>query len=159
MRIKSIARRDLLLTGGGAVVLATFARLESAIAAGIADHSAAYRLAFEALAVKGQPEEARVTLDLPEIAENGNTVPYKIAVDSEMTAADYVKTVHLLSTANPQATVATFYLTPLSGRAQVSGRMRLAKTQDVVVLAELSGGAIYMATRRVDVTIGGCGNE
>jgi sulfur-oxidizing protein SoxY len=105
------------------------------------------------------PEEALVTLDLPEIAENGNIVPYKLEVESPMTEADYVARLHLLSTANPQAAVATFHFTPLSGKAAVTGRMRLAKTQDVVAIAVTSTGKLLAGKRNVQVIIGGCGNE
>ena len=81
------------------------------------------------------PVEERMTLAMPEDAENGNIVPYTIAVESPMTETEHITRVHLLSTQNPQASVATFHFTPLSGKAQVSGRMRLAKTQEVVAVA------------------------
>ena len=92
------------------------------------------------------PLEEGVTVDLPEIAENGNIVPYKLDVESPMTEDDYVERLHLLSTANPQAAVATFHFTPLSGKATVTGRMRLAKTQDVVAVAETSTGKLLIGT-------------
>ena len=76
-----------------------------------------------------------------------------------MTEGDYVERLHLLSTANPQAAVATFHFTPLSGTAKLTGRMRLAKTQDVVAVAEMSTGKLLIGRRNVKVTIGGCGNE
>jgi sulfur-oxidizing protein SoxY len=105
--------------------------------------------------VAGEP----LSLELPELAENGNVVPFTLAVDSPMTEADYVRTLYLLSTANPQAVVAKFFLVPATGKASVSGRMRLAKTQDVVTIAELSTGQLLVAVRKVEVTIGGCGAE
>lgn len=100
-----------------------------------------------------------LTIELPELAENGNVVPYTLAVESPMTDADYVRTLHLLSSSNPQAAVAKFHLIPATGKASVSGRMRLAKTQDVVAVAELFTGQLLVAVRKVEVTIGGCGNE
>jgi sulfur-oxidizing protein SoxY len=84
-------------------------------------------------------------------------VPLALAVASPMTAESHVKAIHLLSTANPRAAVATFRFTLLSGKARVTSRMRLAKTQDVVAIAELSDGTFLMGTRRVDVKVGGCG--
>jgi sulfur-oxidizing protein SoxY len=98
-----------------------------------------------------------VNLDMPEIAENGNTVPFAISVDSPMTEKDYVKSIHVISTGNPQPGVASFRLTSLSGKAAVASRMRLARTQDIIVLAELSDGKFLQAKRSVKVTIGGCG--
>jgi sulfur-oxidizing protein SoxY len=109
----------------------------------------------DAVPVNGEP----LTLDLPELAENGNVVPYKISVENPMTDTDYIRTLHLLSTSNPQAVVATFHLVPASGKAAVAGRMRLARTQDVVAIAEASTGQVLIAIRKVEVTIGGCGNE
>ncbi len=150
----------LLLTSQMAFAESTF----DSQAAGIAPTPAqgASQAFTEALAkILGQatPKENLLIVDLPELAENGNTVPYELFVESPMTDTDYVKTIYLLSTANPQALVGTFSLVPASGKAQVAGRMRLARTQDVVAIAELSSGEFLISTRRVDVTIGGCGNE
>ena len=103
------------------------------------------------------PEETGVRLELPEIAENGNTVPFSVAVDSPMTEQDYVRAVHVLSTGNPNPVVATFRFSPVSGRASVSSRMRLAKTQEIVSVAELSTGKFLVGRKTVKVTIGGCG--
>ncbi len=98
-----------------------------------------------------------ISLDLPQIAENGNTVPLGVSVDSPMTADDYVSAVHVLAEGNPRPGVASFRFTPASGVAQASTRMRLAKTQNVVVLAEMSDGKAYRTQAEVKVTIGGCG--
>lgn len=104
-----------------------------------------------------KPVQGRIALELPETAENGNTVPYTVSVESPMTASDYVKTIHVLAIGNVQPGVATFSFTPESGKAAVSSRMRLARTQDVVAIAELSNGRFLMARRPVKVTIGCCG--
>jgi sulfur-oxidizing protein SoxY len=104
-----------------------------------------------------KPVDGKVVFDMPEIAENGNTVPFTVTVDSPMTEKDFVKAVHIVSTGNPQPGVATFRFTPQSGRAAVASRMRLARTQDVIALAELSDGKFVQAKRSVKVTIGGCG--
>jgi sulfur-oxidizing protein SoxY len=104
-----------------------------------------------------KPLEGKVTFDMPEIAENGNTVPFTINVESPMSNNDYIKAIHVLSTGNPQPGVASFRLTPQSGKASVASRMRLARTQDVIVLAEASDGKFWQARRSVKVTIGGCG--
>jgi sulfur-oxidizing protein SoxY len=99
----------------------------------------------------------RLVFDLPEIAENGNMVPFTVSVESPMTERDYVKAVHVIATANPQPSVATFRFGPQSGRASAASRMRLARTQDVIGVAELSDGKLLMTRRPVKVTIGGCG--
>ena len=102
-------------------------------------------------------EGSMIHLELPEIAENGNTVPLKFEIDSPMTADDYVKSVHVFADGNPNPDVASFHFTPASGKAAASTRMRLAKTQNVVAVAEMSNGKTFMASKEVKVTIGGCG--
>jgi len=101
--------------------------------------------------------DKRFAFELPEIAENGNMVPFSIGVDGPMTEKDHVTAIHVIATGNPQPSVATFRFTPLSGRATVASRMRLARTQDVIGLAEMSDGRFLMTRRPVKVTIGGCG--
>ena len=101
--------------------------------------------------------DGRISLDAPEIAENGNTVPIAFSIDSPMTQDDHVTTVHVFAEGNPSPDVATFRFTPMSGVAAASTRIRMAKTQNIVVLAEMSDGSVYRALSEVKVTIGGCG--
>lgn len=103
------------------------------------------------------PQEGRVTLRLPPIAENGNTVPLTVSVESPMTAADHVKTIHVFATRNPTPEIGTLHLTPAMGRAQADVRIRLGETQDVVAIAEMADGSLFMGRAEVRVTIGGCG--
>jgi sulfur-oxidizing protein SoxY len=103
------------------------------------------------------PAEGKVKVDMPQIAENGNAVPVTVTVESPMTDKDYVKAVHIVAEANPDPGVATFNFTPASGKAQVSTRMRLARTQNIVAVAEMSDGTFYTGKTEVKVTIGGCG--
>ena len=102
-------------------------------------------------------QDGRIGLELPQIAENGNAVPIAFEVDSPMSESDYVKAVHVFAEKNPLPNVATFHFTPRSGKARASTRMRLAKTQNIVAVAEMSDGSVYMAKTEVKVTIGGCG--
>ena len=101
--------------------------------------------------------DGRISLELPQIAENGNTVPIAFEVDSPMTEGDYVKAVHIFAEKNPLPDVASFYFTPRSGKARASTRMRMLKTQNIVAVAEMSDGSVYMTKTEVKVTIGGCG--
>jgi sulfur-oxidizing protein SoxY len=121
------------------------------------EQTQAWELAVRKIVGDAKPSEGKFALELPEIAENGNTVPFTVSVESPMTEKDHVKAIHVIATANPQPGVAVFRLTPLSGKATVSSRMRLARTQDVIGIAELSDGRFLMAKRPVKVTIGGCG--
>jgi sulfur-oxidizing protein SoxY len=102
-------------------------------------------------------KSGKVSLELPQIAENGNTVPLSIEVESPMSNSDYVKSVHIFAEGNPAPEVASFHFSPASGVAKASVRMRLAKTQNVIAVAEMSDGSIFQATTEVKVTIGGCG--
>ena len=102
-------------------------------------------------------KEGRVTLKLPEIAENGATVPLTISVDSPMTDGDYVKSVHVVAEGNPSPEIVSFNMSPGMGKAEVSTRVRLGKTQNVRAVAIMSDGSVYSGTKQVKVTIGGCG--
>ena len=106
----------------------------------------------------GAVQDGTITLTMPEIAENGNSVPVSIAVDSPMTDDNYVESVLLLAEGNPNPDVVTFHFTPASGKAMSTTRMRLAQTQRVVAVAKMSDGSLYKDTRNVRVTIGGCGS-
>jgi predicted secreted protein len=97
-----------------------------------------------------------ITLRLPPIAENGNTVPLSVSVESPMTAADHVKAVHLFADKNPTPDLATFRMTPAMGRASADTRIRLGQTQDLIAVAETSDGKVFIARAEVKVTIGGC---
>jgi len=102
-------------------------------------------------------KEGKVTVKLPEIAENGATVPITISVDSPMTDNDYVKTVYIAAEGNPSPEVVSFNMSPAMGKAEVSTRMRLGKTQNVRAVAVMNDGSVYSGIKQVKVTIGGCG--
>ena len=102
-------------------------------------------------------EKAKVSIELPEIAENGNTVPLSVTVDAPMTADNYVSEVMVVAEGNPNPGVATFHFSPMSGKAEASTRIRLATTQNIVVVAKTSKGEFYTGQKLVKVTIGGCG--
>lgn len=103
------------------------------------------------------PETGRVAVELPEIAENGNAVPLSVVVDSPMTQDNHVTDILVVADGNPLPAIAAFKLTPMSGRAEIATRIRLAGSQNVVVVARTSSGALLTAQRQVKVTIGGCG--
>src|SRR5262245_6104445 len=92
---------------------------------------------------KGEPKEGRIAIKAPEIAENGNAVPVTVTVDSPMTDKDYVKAIHIVADGNPNPGVASFLLTPLAGKAEVQLRVRMASTQKIIALAEMSDGSLW----------------
>ena len=101
--------------------------------------------------------EGKIKLDLPSIAENGLVVPLNFEVESPMTDKDYVKSFHVFAEGNPNAGVAGFMFTPMIPKAAGAIRIRLAQTQNVVAVAEMSNGDLYTVRKEVKVTIGGCG--
>jgi sulfur-oxidizing protein SoxY len=147
-----ISRERLLATTAAGIFGAVFAAVPRRADATPADMQ-------KAMATFGAapPAVGKVTITAPEIAENGNTVPIAITVDSPMTDANYVKKITMLGDGNPQAEIASFDLTPAMGQAHVEFRIRLAQTQNVVAVAQMSDGTTFMATKPIKVTIGGCG--
>ena len=101
----------------------------------------------------------KVRLDVPPLVENGNTVPLVVAVDSPMTAEQYVVSIHIFNEKNPQPNVGNFYLGPRAGRAQISTRIRLSDTQTLIAIAKLSDGSFWSATADVVVTLAACTEE
>jgi sulfur-oxidizing protein SoxY len=98
----------------------------------------------------------RVKLEIPELAENGFSVPLTITVESPMTAADHVKSIYIFSEKNPLPNVVRFHLGPRAGRAKVSTSIRLADTQRITALARMSDGSFWSADAEVIVTIAAC---
>jgi len=118
----------------------------------------AMRRQLDALLKGAAAQPGRIRLTAPEIAENGNTVPVTVSVDSPMTEADHVTAIHVLAERNPQPGVLSATLTPLSGKAEVSFRMRLSESQAITVMAQMSDGSAWTTSRQVIVTLGGCGS-
>lgn len=151
--MRKMTRRELLAAGGG---LAVFTALGIDVRSALAGTEEA-EAAIKAFAGDATIDESRITLETPEIAENGNTVPIGVEVESPMTEDDYVEAVAIFAEENPNPEVVVFNFTPASGVAAAKTRIRLAKTQNVVAVAKMSDGSVHMAKNEVKVTIGGCG--
>jgi sulfur-oxidizing protein SoxY len=150
-------RRQALATGLVGLVFISVGRSASiADEKAPAPYSEQFKKAYDLIVGDATVTETGVAVELPEVAENGNFVPVTIKVDSPMTDDDHVQAVHILSTANPVGLVATFHLSPINGTARIQSRMRLASTQDVVVIAQTSKRVFAKAVLPVSVTIGGC---
>ncbi|WP_417689223.1 thiosulfate oxidation carrier protein SoxY [Roseibium sp.] len=147
----TLTRREALgLTAGAAAFITFGGKLAFAAAAETEE-------AIKAFAGGAMPAAGKISLDAPEIAENGNTVPVAVSVESPMTADNYVESVIILAEGNPNPAVATFHFTAMSGEASAKTRIRLAKTQNVIAVAKMSDGTTFMDKKEVKVTIGGCG--
>jgi len=83
-------------------------------------------------------------------------VSLTVSVDSPMTDTDYVKAIHIFNERNPQPNVIGAYLGPRAGRASLSTRIRLADTQNVIAIAELSDGSFWSESVNVIVTLAAC---
>ncbi len=145
-----MTRRNVLAGGAAAFMGLTLSGLASATPSDVADLVAN-------IAAGQTPQSGKIVLDMPQIAENGNTVPLSVSVESPMTDTDYVKSLHVFAEDNPTPEVASFHFTPMSGLAEVSTRMRMAKTQNIVAVAQMSDGSVFTESVQVKVTIGGCG--
>jgi len=145
-----ITRRDLLIlafgaaAGGAGRAHATPAAMEEAIR----------KVTGGAAAPKG-----RVRLDVPPLIENGNSVVLSVAVDSPMTAADHVKAIHVFAPQNPLPNMVSVYLGPRAGRARFTTRVRVADSQTLVALAQLSDGSFWSDSVAVVVTLAACAEE
>jgi sulfur-oxidizing protein SoxY len=106
-----------------------------------------------------QPQPGGMTLMLPKVAETGNSVPLTVTVDSPMTPEAHVLRIHVFVPGNPLPVVATYHLGVRTGKAEVSTRIRLARTQVVLALAEMNDGSVRSATASVVVTLGACVEE
>jgi len=100
--------------------------------------------------------KGRVKIDVPPLIENGNAVPLTISCESPMTADDYVKAIHVFSEKNPQPNIVGVQLGPRSGRAAVSTRIRLADSQKVIAIAQMSDGSFWSNEAEVIVTLAAC---
>lgn len=98
----------------------------------------------------------RVTLEIPPLVENGNLVTMKVSVQSPMTEADYVRAVHIVAEGNPLPNVVSFFLSPRSGRAAITTRIRLGDSQRVRAIAQLSDGSFWQGDAATLVTLAAC---
>jgi sulfur-oxidizing protein SoxY len=106
-----------------------------------------------------EPQPGGMTLTLPKIAETGNSVPLTVTVDSSMSAEDHVLRIHLFVPGNPEPVASTYHLGVRAGRAQISTQIRLARTQTVLALAEMSDGSVRSDAASIVVTLGACVDE
>jgi sulfur-oxidizing protein SoxY len=103
--------------------------------------------------------EGKVKLNVPPLVENGHLVPLNVSVESPMTDANHVKAIHVFTERNPLPEMVTFRLGPRAGRASVATRVRMADTQNVVAIAEMSDGSFWSGSAHLIVTLAACLEE
>ena len=143
-------RREFLATGAGLAAGLTTAPMTATATPEQAQE------AIGKLVGAAQVRPGRVKLELPPLVENGNVVPLTVSVDSPMSATDRVRAIHLFAQKNPQPYVAVFRFGPRAGRAAVSTRIRLADSQSVVAICEMSDGSFWSGAAEAVVTIAAC---
>jgi sulfur-oxidizing protein SoxY len=155
-KLENSSRRQFLSLAGGAAVIGAvpIVTLRPAEATPAMLASAIQNVVGAATVQTG-----KVKIDVPPLVENGNTVPLTVTVTSPMTENDYVKSIHVFNEKNPQPNIGNFYLGPRAGRAQISTRIRLADTQKIVAIAQLSDGSFWSVSADVVVTLAACTEE
>ncbi|HEY7972382.1 MAG TPA: SoxY-related AACIE arm protein [Xanthobacteraceae bacterium] len=143
--------RRTLIKGAGALACGLLLTVHRSDATP-ASMQAAIRSVFGNAEIGG----GKVTLDIPSLVENGNTVPMTVSVDSPMTATDYVKSIHVFNEKNPQPNVIGIHLGPRTGQASIATRIRLADSQKVVAIAQMSDGSVWSGQVDVIVTLAAC---
>jgi sulfur-oxidizing protein SoxY len=98
----------------------------------------------------------RVHLKLPALSENGNSVPLTVQVDSPMNQDEYVAEIAVFAEKNPIPLLARYRLTPASGRAQISARIRMFDTQNITVIAQMHDQSLWMGAAKSIVTLAAC---
>ena len=146
-------RRFLLVAGGVLASAAARAQLPADIEA---RRRAALAAAVRKVTGGAQVHEGRVTLDVPPLIDNGNTVPVSVEVQSPMNDAEHVKAIHVFTEKNPQPYVITARLGARAGRARISTRARIADTGTVLAIAQMSDGSFWSDSVQVVVTLSAC---
>jgi sulfur-oxidizing protein SoxY len=117
---------------------------------------ASMRAAIRKVVGDTQVTKGRVKIDLPPLIENGNAVSLTVAVESPMSVEDHVKAIHVFTEKNPQPNVISVQLGPRAGRATFSSRIRLADSQKVIAIAQMSDGSFWSDEIEVIVTLAAC---
>lgn len=154
------SRREFLVLACGAAALTAAKTGEAQIDPNQAAlRKAAYQEALRKVVGDAPVRRGRVKLQLPPLIDNGNSVPLSVSVESPMTSADHVKAIHVFTEKNPLPDVVSVHLGPRAGRAVVSTRIRLADSQTVVAIAQLSDGSFWSDSADVVVTLSACLEE
>jgi len=151
-------RREFLVLA--AASLAAPAAVEAQIDPNLAaNRKAAFQAALREIVGDARVQRGKVKLQLPPLIDNGNSVPLSVTVESPMTEADHVKAIHVLTEKNPLPDVVSVRLSPRAGRASLATRVRLADTQTVTAIAQMSDGSFWSDSAEVVVTLSACLEE
>lgn len=152
-------RRDALGTGFKVSLLMASAGLlpQTVLAQAAAGYNdaafAAKNMAelMKAMGASAPTESKDITVQAPDIAENGAVVPIGAA-----TTLAGVKRLMLLVEKNPSVLAAAFDVSD-SIEPAVQTRVKMGQSSDVFAVAQMNDGKVLFAKREVKVTLGGCG--
>jgi sulfur-oxidizing protein SoxY len=145
-----LTRRYVVCGGLAIALIPALGRSARATPAEMAD-------AIRALTGGAALKPRRVKLVLPELAENGNIVSLAVTVQSPMTDADRVTSVHIFSELNPITTLVRFHVSPRAGpNPTLLTNIRLADSQRVTAIAAMTDGSFWSGEASVVVTIAAC---
>jgi sulfur-oxidizing protein SoxY len=145
---RGASRREVLAAGAGALTLVAIGPARAT--------PESMTQAVKAFTGGAEVREGKVALEIPALLENGNSVPLKVSVESAMTAKDFVKRISIFNEKNPQPNVVDFHLSPRAGRAVVQTRIRVADTQKITAVAQMSDGSFWSGSAEVVVTLPAC---
>jgi sulfur-oxidizing protein SoxY len=140
-----LTRRQVVAAGGTAALIAILA----------APKDAKRKLAE--LTGSAPLNEGKIAIDVPPYTQYGKQVRIAVSVDSPMSAGDRVKALHVLAERNTVPEVASYNFGALAGQARISTRIRVARTQILIVAAEMSDGTFHVGKARCKVARGGGG--
>jgi sulfur-oxidizing protein SoxY len=103
-----------------------------------------------------RPRWERLKLELPQLADNGQSVPMKLTMSGPFAPGSSPQAIHLFSEVNPVPEMAVFEFPSPPAKVEIDSRIRLAGAQHIVAVAVMSDGVIYAAAAEVLVTIAGC---
>jgi sulfur-oxidizing protein SoxY len=141
-------RRQFLAAAGGVGLVLAMRPAEAT--------PASMKQAIRQIVGEATVKPGKIKLDLPPLVENGNSVAMSVTVDSPMTAKDHVKAIYVFTEKNPQPNIISIQLGPRAGKAEIQTRVRLADTQSVVAICEMSDGSFWSDTVDVIITLGAC---
>jgi sulfur-oxidizing protein SoxY len=149
-------RRQVLAGAGALAGGLSLPALSAPSHAQLQANPAALSLAIRKVVGDAKINEGKVKVDIPPLSENGNAVALTVTVDGPMTPSEHVKAIHVFAEKNLLPNVISVKLGPRAGRPSVQTRIRLADTQDILAIAELSDGTFWSHTASVIITLGAC---
>ncbi|MFC3694129.1 thiosulfate oxidation carrier protein SoxY [Chenggangzhangella methanolivorans] len=147
----AVSRRSALGIGAGALALVT---VKPAAAQFVRKDGAATLEAIRAFTGGKEAAPGKIVMDIPPLVENGNSAPLKLDVPG-LGDGVFVRRIGVFNEKNPLPETVTLHLGPRTA-PRVQTRIRLADSQTITAIAELSDGTFHSATADVIVTLAAC---